>query len=163
AREAKQVQILLTEMRAVTDKKIAQALTLQLGRDRNFLAQFASFLDSLRDIADTEDPDDLDAEDEDEADDARTKLAVAAARYRRFARSQARASVRRRRFRRGSNNEKIGQWLGDRGLATGVLADVGASLLVQGHARRIATPVSRFLNGMARRYREYRRTRQSEG
>jgi hypothetical protein len=47
--------------------------------------------------------------------------------------------------------------LGDRGLNESERAEVGESLLVQANARRFVSPVKRYLDGIPKRYRAFRR------
>ncbi len=165
AADSKEIQKRIGAMKAGTDKRINEALNLQINRDRQFLDKFATFLSSIREAPDSgvEDGDDSDSDDEDEIGEATTSRAVAVAEYRRFARAQARALSRKRIVVRESALGKIGIWLGERGLSASARSEVGASLLIQARARRLANPVRRLLQGTARRYREFRRLRQGEG
>jgi DNA polymerase III delta prime subunit len=162
---AKEVQEKITQMKSYTDRRVDEALNLQINTDRKFLDEFAGFLGALRETQETiaDDLDELEIEDEEDVKGASTSRSFAIAQYRRFARAQARAFVRKRAIGKETALGRIGQWLGKRGLSEAVLGNVGASLLVQARARQLASPIRRVVNGVARRYREYRRIRQGEG
>ncbi|MFU7548218.1 hypothetical protein, partial [Pseudomonas paraeruginosa] len=72
-------------------------------------------------------------------------------------RAQARAAASKRAVSKTSRNGKIIEWLADRGLTETDRADVGTSLLVQTNARRFVNPVKRYLDGIPKRYRAFRR------
>jgi hypothetical protein len=82
--------------------------------------------------------------------------------YMQAVRGQARAYAAKRTLNKNSRNGKIAQWLGDRTLSEADRAEVGASLLLQTSARRFVNPVRRYISGIPRRYRAYRRMRQQE-
>ena len=161
---AKELQELIAVLKGRTDRRIDEALNIQVNRNRGFLDEFALFLGSMRDVSDAavDDVEDAETEDEEEGAAPSTTRGFAVAQYRRFARGQARASARRRAMGKDSVLGKIGEWVGDRGLSEAVRAEVGTSLLVQARVRRLASPIRRMLNGTPRRYREFRRLRQSE-
>jgi hypothetical protein len=77
-------------------------------------------------------------------------------------RAQARSAASKRSISKTSRNGKIIEWLGERGLTESDRAEVGASLLVQASARRFVNPVKRYLDALPKRYRAFRRERQSE-
>ena len=52
---------------------------------------------------------------------------------------------------------------GDRTLAPAELSALGTSLLLQAHARRFVNPVKRYVDGIQKRYRAFRKVRQDEG
>lgn len=162
---SKGIQKRIAEMKTRTDRQINEALNLQLNRESAFLDELGTFLSSIREASDpaADDLDDPDADEEEDIAEPTTSRAAAVAEYRRFARAQARAFARKRSLGKESALGKIGNWLGDRGLSTEVRAEVGASLLIQARARRLANPVRRVLHGTAKRYREFRRLRQGEG
>ena len=158
------IQTLVAGLKEVTDKKIHGSLNLQLNRNKVFIDELAKFIDGLQQAPDidADDPDDLDA-DEEEAAAPRTGRAAAVNAYMQAVRAQARTQARKRSLGKGTRNGKIIEWLGDRGLSESDRADVGASLLIQAAARRFANPVKRYLDGIPRRYRAFRRLRQEEG
>ncbi|MDP2834004.1 MAG: ATP-binding domain-containing protein [Pseudomonadota bacterium] len=159
------IQSLVGSLKGVTDKKIHGALNLQLNRNKDvFIDELAKFIDALQQTpeAEADDLDDQDADDE-EANTPRTGRAAAAAAYMQAIRAQARAQAGKRSLGKNTRNGKIIEWLGDRGLNEGDRAEVGASLLVQASARRFVNPLKRYLDGIPRRYRAFRRQRQEEG
>ena len=164
AAEVAGIQTLVAGMKDVTDAKIKGALNLQLNRNRQFVTDLAKFIDGLQQSPESE-SDELDDQDgdDDEAVVARTGVEKAVAAYKQAVRAQARAFVSKRSIGKNTRNGKVIEWLGDRGLGEADRTEVGASLLVQASARRFVNPVKRFVDGIPRRYRAFRRLRQEEG
>lgn len=165
AAELPKVQALVTSLNEASDNKIKAALNLQLNRNRAFLDELARFIDGLQQAQtpDTDEQDDLDADEEDDATAPRTGRAAALNAYMQAVRAQARAAASKRTVSKSSRNGKIIEWLADRGLTETDRAEVGASLLVQTNARRFVNPVKRYLDGIPKRYRAFRRERQQSG
>ena len=164
AAEVAGIQTLVAGMKEITDKKIHGALNLQLNRNKTFIDELAKFIDGLQQAPDAE-ADELDDQDgdEEEANIPRTGRAAAASAYMQAARAQARSQASKRSIGKNTRNGKMIEWLGDRGLSEADRAEVGASLLIQASARRFVNPVKRFVDGIPRRYRAFRRLRQEEG
>ena len=140
-------------------------LNLQLNRNRAFLDELARVIDSLQQAqaTDADDQDDPDADEEEDATAPRTGRAAALNAYMQAVRAQARAAASKRTVSKASRNGKIIEWLAERGLTEADRAEVGASLLVQTNARRFVNPVKRYLDGIPKRYRAFRRERQQAG
>jgi DNA polymerase III delta prime subunit len=164
AAELPKVQALVTSLKEASDGKIKAALNLQLNRNRAFLDELARFIDGLQQaqITDADEQDDLDADEEEDATAPRTGRAAALNAYMQAVRAQARAVASKRTLSKTSRNGKIIEWLGDRALTEADLAEVGANLLVQTNARRFVNPVKRYLDGIPKRYRGFRRERQQD-
>ncbi len=162
AAELPKVQALVASLKEASDGKIRAALNLQLNRNRAFLDELARFIDGLQQAqsADTDDQDDPDADEEEDSTAPRTGRAAALTAYMQAVRAQARAAASKRAVSKSSRNGKIIEWLTDRGLTEADRIDVGASLLVQTNARRFVNPVKRYLDGIPKRYRAFRRDRQ---
>ena len=160
--EIAKVQALVSSLKEGSDGKIKAALNLQLNRNRAFLDELARVIDSLQQAqaTDADDQDDPDADEEEDATAPRTGRAAALNAYMQAVRAQARAAASKRAVSKASRNGKIIEWLGDRGLTEADRAEVGASLLVQASARRFVNPVKRYLDGIPKRYRAFRRERQ---
>lgn len=160
--EIAKVQALVNSLKEGSDAKIKAALNLQLNRNRAFLDELARVIDSLQQAqaTDADDQDDPDADEEEDATAPRTGRAAALNAYMQAVRAQARAAASKRTVSKASRNGKIIEWLGDRGLTEADRAEVGASLLVQASARRFVNPVKRYLDGIPKRYRAFRRERQ---
>lgn len=165
AAELPKVQALVTSLKEVSDGKIKTALNLQLNRNRAFLDELACFIDGLQQTqtTDADEQDDFDADEEEDATVPRTGRAAALNAYMQAVRAEARATASKRTLGKTSRNGKIIEWLADRGLTEADRADVGASLLVQTKARRFVNPVKRYLDGIPKRYRGFRRERQQDG
>lgn len=165
AADLPKVQALVTNLKEASDGKIKAALNLQLNRNRAFLDELARFIDGLQQvqITDADEQDELDADEEDDATAPRTGRGAALNAYMQAVRAQARAAASKRTLSRTSRNGKIIDWLGDRALTGADRAEVGTSLLVQTNARRFVNPVKRYLDGIPKRYRAFRRERQQTG
>ncbi|TFY84487.1 DNA helicase UvrD [Pseudomonas kairouanensis] len=165
AAELPKVQALVTSLKEASDGKIKAALNLQLNRNRAFLDELARVIDSLQQAqaTETDEQDDFDADEEEDTTTSRTGRAAALNAYMQAVRAQARSAASKRMLNKTSRNGKIIEWLADRGLAETDRADVGASLLVQTSARRFVNPVKRYLDGIPKHYRVFRRERQETG
>ncbi|WP_455812360.1 ATP-binding domain-containing protein [Pseudomonas graminis] len=160
--EIAKVQALVSSLKEGSDAKIKAALNLQLKRNRAFLDELARMIDSLQQGQATEadDQDDPDADEEEDTTASRTGRTAALNAYMQAVRAQARAAASKRTVSKASRNGKIIEWLGERGLTEADRVEVGASLLVQASARRFVNPVKRYLEGIPKRYRAFRRERQ---
>ena len=164
AAELPKVQALVTNLKEGSDSKIKSALNLQLNRNRAFLDELGRVIDSLQAAtADVDDQDDVDTDEEEDATAPSTGRAAALRAYMQAVRTQARATASKRTVSKSSRNGKILEWLADRGLSESDRAEVGASLLVQTNARRFVNPVKRYLDGVPKRYRAFRREQQPAG
>jgi len=143
-----------------TDKRIRRALTLQNNSDKNFLDQFATFLDSLGTLSDSDEIEDGD-EDEAEAQERKTGKPGAIAAYERALRAHARVRARGRRAGSG-RTARIIEWLGDRGMEDGESIEIGKSLQIRADVRRFVAPSRIYISRMAQRYRHFRRERRSD-
>lgn len=162
AAELPKVQTLVASLKEASDGKIKAALNLQLNRNRGFLDELARFIDGLQQAqtTDTDEQDEFDADEEEDATAPRTGRAAALNAYMQAVRAQARSAASKRAVSKSSRNGKIIEWLAERGLTEADRAEVGANLLVQTNARRFVNPVKRYLDGIPKRYRAFRRERQ---
>ena len=161
--EVSQVQSLVGELKEASDTAIRSALNLAVNRDRSFLADLGKFMDQLRAAqeAETDEPDDADEAEGEDEDPAlpKTGVGAAVAAYMRAARAQARALAAKRSVSKTTRNGKIIDWLGGRTLAPEARATAGAQLLVLAAARRFVNPIKRYVDGVPKRYRAFRRER----
>lgn len=164
-KESSPIQSLITDLKTVTDRKIRESLNVHLNRNRAFLSELASFIDGLQEapVAEGEETDDPDSDDEEDVNQPKTPVAKALTAYNQVVRSQARAQARKRSLNKNTRTGKIIEWLGDRTLAEGDRDEVGASLLVQTRVRRFVNPVKKYIDGIPKRYRTFRRLRQGNG
>ena len=164
SRESRAISARVSEMKAYTDSKVRDALTLQVNRNRTFLDDLAHFIDTLQDTTETddEDADDPEGEDEEEAVESKTGRAAAMQAYQRCIRAVARAQTSKRLLKKNGRNSRISEWLGERGLPVKELGEVGRSLVQQSRAKRLVNPATSYIQGIPRRYRTFRRTRQAE-
>lgn len=157
---AENVDRLLREMKEATDGAIQRSLTLQVNGNHQFLQELAVCVDSIG--AADEETDEPDGDDEEETQTPRTRMAATMAVYMRNLRTQARARFGRRAIGRTTRAGRIAEWIGDRTLPEDDLRKIGESLQTQAALRRFTSPVRRYVNGIAGRYRRFRRLRQSE-
>ncbi|BDQ66495.1 ATP-binding domain-containing protein [Shewanella xiamenensis] len=158
--EIPKIQAVVSSLKEASDKKIRASLNLQLNRDKNFMPSLSVFVDSLQQQANTAEFDeDLD-EDEEELLAQKTPVEKIIATYNAAVSAHAKATASKRALSKNSRNGKIIEWLGERGLTQADSAEVGASLLIQTSARRFINPVKRYLDGMPKRYRAFRRESQ---
>ncbi|MDP1766077.1 MAG: ATP-binding domain-containing protein [Methylotenera sp.] len=163
-KETSLIQSTVADLKAVTDKKIREALNLHFNRNKALLNELASFIDGLQEIsvAEGDEADDQDSDEDEDVSQPKTPVAKALAAYNQAVRSQARAQAKKRSLGKNTRTGKILEWLGDRILAESDRAAVGASLLVQARARRFMNPVKKYIDGIPKRYRAFRRLRQDE-
>lgn len=164
AAEVGALQALVSDLKTSSDAKLNGALNLAMNRDPQFIIELAQLIDQHRQAADADadeqdDADDLDGEDEDPAL-PKTGQGAAVTAYLKAVRAQARALAAKRSISKSSRNAKIIDWLGARSLSTADRATVGAQLLVLTAARRFVNPIKRYLDGVAKRYRSFRRDSQ---
>jgi len=164
-KESSSIQIMIADLKAVTDRKIRESLNLHLNRNREFLKEMASYIDGMQEapVAEADETDDQDSDDDEDVNQPKTPVAKALTAYNQAVRSQARAQTKKRSLGKNTRSGKILEWLGDRTLAESDRDEVGASLLVQASARRFVNPVKKYIDGIPRRYRSFRRLRQSDG
>jgi len=163
--DASHIQRMNTELKAVTDRKIRESLNLHYNRNNELLKELALFIDGLQDVSvgESDESDDQDGDDDEDESQAKTPVAKALSAYNQAVRSQARAQAKKRSLGKNTRTGKILEWLGDRTLAEKDRAEVGASLLVQARVRRFVNPVKKYIDGIPKRYRAFRRLRQDEG
>ncbi|UHQ19597.1 ATP-binding domain-containing protein [Lysobacter sp. KIS68-7] len=163
--EVRTLQAVVNGLKDASDKRIRGALALQVNGNPTFLIELARFLDGLQQspVTDDDDADDQDPDDEEDAAAVTTPVAKAQAAFYRAVKAQAKAAAGRRVPSKLSRNGRVIEWLEDRSLPEGERQDLGASLIVQTEARRFLNPVKRYLGGIAKRYRSYRREQQRSG
>lgn len=153
------MQALIARLKGETDTQIRGAISLELRKDKEFLDQLVTFLPSVTDSDDADDPDN---EDEEETRQLRVGRDAVVETLMRAIRAKARSAASGRTFSKQARNGKIIDWLGERGLSADALRSAGQSLQIQASARRFLNPLRRFIDGMAGRYRRFRRERQTE-
>ena len=162
---AQNLQSFVAGLKKASDEKIQRSLNVIVNRDKRFLDDLSRYIDSLQQTqaSDADDLDDVDGDDDDEASLPRGRSAAAVTAYLQAVRAYARAEAAGRPFNKTSRNGKIIEWLGERILSKEDRAQIGVSLLVQTSARHFVNPVKRYIDGISRRYRAFRRIRQENG
>jgi DNA polymerase III delta prime subunit len=159
-------QAYLVDLKKSTDEKVRGALNLQVNISKTFLDELAAFVDSLKELPTTENEevDEFETDEEDEEPvAAKTGHRAAAEAYMRAIRAQARMAAKKRTLSKGTRHGRICDWLGDRGLSTPMLLEVGSSLVVQSGVRKLVNPARRYVDRIPRRYREFRKRRTEDG
>lgn len=155
-----QIESVIDEKKSETDAIIDRTLNYQLNKDRSFLDQFGNFLDGLGSAED--DQDEQDGDDEEDLQPPKGRTATVVAAYKRNIRSQARAKFSKKSIGKNSRSGKIAEWIKDRTPSEEELVNIGESLHLQFALRKFNKPVRRYIDGMAGRYRKYRRACVSE-
>jgi len=164
--EADRAHSLVSGISGSTNEKINGALKEQLKKNPKFIDELAQFLDTLGQEPEPQldDAEDSEAPDDDEDNEvAHTPKTKAINRYKQALRSDARAREAKRSLDKASPTAKIIAWIGDRTLSDADLAEIGKALLTQQNAKRFTKPIHRYINDFHRRYRKFRKLRQSEG
>lgn len=160
--ELPKVQAFVSQLKGDTDQKLKAALLNQLQKNRNFLTEFATFLDSLQQL-DTEEVDDADIDEEDEVQPSKVAAQASANMYMQALRTLSRSAATKRSISKNGRMGKILEWLGDRIPSTAELIEIGNKLVLQTAARQFVSPVRRYIDGIGKRYRSFRRERQTAG
>ena len=156
------VQSFVAQLKGETDKRLRDALLAHLQKDRNFVTEFAAFLDTLQQ-AEVDETDDLEPDDEEEVLAVKVGAQAATNEYYQSLRTLSRTAATKRQVNKTSRIGKIIEWLGDRTLPQSDLIDIGNKLVLQTAARRFTIPVKRYMDGVGKRYRAFRRERQGTG
>ena len=164
AAELDNIQGLVSGMKETTDEKISRSLNLQLNQDVEFLDKLANYIDGLQQsqAVELDDFDDLEDEEEDEPQAVKTGRLAAVSAYMQAIRAHARAVVTKKELSKKSRNGEIVNWLNERAMPEADLVEIGTNLLIQTNIRKFLNPVKRYMGGITKRYRAYRRKRQSE-
>lgn len=160
AAELPRIQSFVAQLRQETDMSLRAALVVQLEKNRNFVTDLAAFLDGLQQT-ETDDFDDVEADEEEEVQTSKVGAQAATNDYMQALRLLSRSAATKRTVNKSGRNGRIIDWLGDRILPQGDLIDIGNKLLLQSAARRFISPVRRYIDGIAKRYRAFRRDRQT--
>lgn len=156
------VQSFVAQLKGETDKRLRDALLAHLQKDRNFVTEFAAFLDTLQQV-EVDETDDAEPDDEEEVLAVKVGAQAATNEYYQSLRTLSRTAATKRQVNKASRIGKIIEWLGDRTLPQSDLIDIGNKLVLQAAARRFTTPVKRYMDGVGKRYRAFRRERQGTG
>ncbi len=157
------IQGFASQLKGDTDQKVKAGLLTQLKSNQSFLTEFAVFLDGLQ-HSDAEESDDADIDDEDEVQPSKVGAEAAAAnRYMQALRNLSRSAATKRALNKSGRIGKILEWLDGRVSPQADLVEIGNKLVLQTAARRFVSPVKRYIDGVGKRYRSFRRERQTAG
>ncbi|MDO8771987.1 MAG: ATP-binding domain-containing protein [Burkholderiaceae bacterium] len=162
AAELPRVQSFVAQLRDETDQRLRAALVAQLQKNRNFVTEFAAFLETLQQV-EVDETEDTEQDDEEEVQAPKVGAQAATNEYYQALRVLSRSAATNRAVNRANRTGKIVEWLSDRTLPQSDLIDIGNKLVLQTAARRFVTPVRRYIDGVGKRYRAFRRERQSAG
>lgn len=146
--------------KAASDAIMQKSLNIAVNIDKTFLDEFAGRIAGLRDVGEDLEEDLLD--DDVQATSSLTARREAVQTYFQVVRSYARAEFAGRNISTTSRTGQLLSWLDDRVPSKGERASLGESLRIQDACRSFESPLSRYLQGVPRRYRRFRRQRQSE-
>jgi hypothetical protein len=141
------------------------ALVEQIRADRDFVATFAAFLEGLKkgEGDEGDEGEESDSDEDEEVPPPRSKLEAAANAYMQTVRTLSRLTFGKRVFPKSGRTAEILRWLDGRIPKPAELSEIGERMVRQTAARRFMSPVRRYLDGFAARYRAFRRVRQEEG
>lgn len=162
AEELPRVQSFVAQFREEIGARLEAALIAQLQSNRNFVTEFATFLETLQQ-AEADEADEAEVDDEEDVQAPKVGVQAATNEYYQALRALARSAATKRAVNKASRIGKIIEWLGDRVLPQRDLIDIGSKLILQSAARRFVTPVRGYINGLGKRYRAFRRERQGAG
>lgn len=160
--ELTKIQSFAVKQKEEIDLRLRAALVSQLQRNRNFVTEFAEFLATLQQ-SESDETEGTETEEDDDAQAAKVGLQAATNEYMQALRTLSRSAAAKRVVNINSRAGKIIEWLGDRILSHGDLEEIGNKLIVQAAARRFIAPAKQYIDGVAKRYRNFRRERQAEG
>lgn len=164
------VQALVKQLTKEIDMVVRGALTRQVNLNYGFLDEMVDVVAKIANSIETSGDDWTKQDEEDEEDEQQEGEVIskigrreALEAFNRASLAQARARVSRRAMRKGSADERLLEWIGNRGLSMEEQTQVGQSALLRTSLRQFLNPVRSYINGLSARYRRYRRERQSEG
>ncbi len=160
AEELPRIQSFVAQFREEIGARLEASLIAQLQTDRNFVADFAAFLETLQQ-AEADEADEAELDDEEDVQAPKVGVQAATNEYYQALRALARSAAIKRVVNKASRSGKIIEWLGVRVLPQSDLIDIGSKLILQSAARRFVTPVKGYISGVGKRYRAFRRDRQS--
>lgn len=165
AAEGSNVHALVSSLKETTDSRINIQLNLQLIRNRGFLDELALFIDQLTQSQEpeVEEQDELEADEEEEATVPRTGRAAAVTAYTQAVRAQARASCTKRLTPIATRSASLSVRSPSHSTIFPLREFLPRVRLETYSARRFVNPVRRYVNGIAKRYRSFRRLRRGEG
>lgn len=158
---ADELREISTRLKTASDAVVQKALNLTVNRNKAFLDEFANHIASLKDVGDDVEDDAIEEEEQPAATPSARRQAIQT--YFQAVRSLARAKFAARSVSKSSRTGQVLGWLGDRIPAEEDLSALGESLRIQDACRAFQVPLTRYLQGIPRRYRRFRRQRQSEG
>lgn len=164
--EAGALQTLVDELKQASDRRIDDALNLAINRNSKFLDELGQFIDQLQAPVESDSDEDPDSDvdvDDDDVSLTKTSRGLSIREFRKAVKAQARAAVTKRSIGKTSRNALVLEWLADRTLSANDRASVGLQLVLLSAARRFVNPVKRYLDGVPKRYRAFRRDRQEAG
>jgi len=149
---------ILNELKKKAQSQIRGTLNLLVNHNKDFLNEFAKFLDSLKvDEVDDEESDESFDDDEPSGDEAKTPLSMAISAYNRFIRVYARSKEQGRKISPTSRNGKILDWLGARIPDDETIRPIGRNILTQNALRRFVNPSKRYVMDVAKNYKRFRK------
>ncbi len=152
---------IVARLKTASDAVLVKSLNLAVNTNKAFLDELATQLANTKDL-----PEDLD---DDAIEDDEPVAPTASARrqaiqaYNRVVRSRARAELKGRSIPKDSPTGRILEWLSDRIPSKDERSSLGQNLRIQDACRVFRNPLSRYLAGVPRRYRQFRNLRQDEG
>ena len=158
---ADRIRSLVDAMTKETDSTIRIALNTAIRTNPQFLEELGRFISGFSEAPD--DTDDAEAEEEEEAQAPVIGARVAVNAYERAVRALSRAEVAKRQVSTTSRSGRILSWVANRLPSPEERLGIGGNLRIQDALRSFLNPMKRYLDGLPKRYRRYRKVRQEEG
>lgn len=162
AEELPRVQSFVAQLKNEIGQRFEAVLIAQLQQNRDFVSDFSAFLETLQQV-EVEEVDDADIDDEEEVQAPKVGAQAATNEYYQALRALSRSAATKRAVSKSNRSGKVIEWLGNRVLPHNDLVDIGNKLVLQTAARRFVTPVKGYIGSLSKRYRAFRRERQSTG
>lgn len=155
---------LLGDLKSVSDKNIRKGLVATFNKNKEFLQELATFIDSLKADEDSDDSDeDFDDENTGSTPPVTTSLQKAEKAYNQAIRSLSRYKFLKRNIPKGGQPAKIQQWLTNNLPSDEMLATIGENIATQNGLRRFVNPSRRYISDIPASYREFRKQSFKEG
>jgi DNA polymerase III delta prime subunit len=157
-----EIRQIVSRLKTASDAVLQKSLNVAYNSNKAFIDEFAAQIASVKDVGDDLDEEEV-VEDDEPSSPSPTARRQAIQVYNRVIRNRARAEVAGRGIPKSSPTGRLLDWLDDRIPSKDERTALGQNLRIQDSCRAFQNPLSRYLAGVPRRYRQFRNLRQAEG
>jgi hypothetical protein len=152
----------LSSQKAYSDGEIRKCLVQTFNKNRQFLDEMATFVDTLQM---EDEPDDEEEFDDDSSDESQGKTSAQLAQqiYSRSIRTLARSKYLGRKISPSSRAARVGEWLAEELPSDEVLLNIGKSIATQNGFRRFVNSSRRYVADVPSSYKVFRKKRNKDG